>query len=78
VCGEEMVRTSKMCMKCYGKSRRKPRPTVEQLTEDLRSMTKTEAAKKYGVSDSSIRHWSEEYGIGIRKKRVGTSASLQN
>lgn len=75
-CGDAVGRGSKLCCKCYGIARRKPRPTVSILARAIQSTPRTKIAKKYGVSDATVRNWEQEYGL--RKQKVGTSASLQN
>ncbi len=42
-------------------TRKVPRPTYEQLKEDLAHMTWLAVARKYGVSDNAVRKWLRWY-----------------
>jgi uncharacterized protein YjcR len=37
------------------------RPTLEQLEEDLKTMSMVATGKKYGVSDNAVRKWIKRY-----------------
>ena len=41
--------------------RKVPRPSYEQLMEDLRSMSLLAVGRKYGVSDNAVRKWIRWY-----------------
>lgn len=47
------------CKSCTAKLRahRKVRPSKEQMTEDLETMSYCAVGRKYGVSDNTIRNW---------------------
>lgn len=44
-------------------SRKSPRPTKEQLEEDIKTMSFLAIGKKYSVSDNAIRKWAKSYKI---------------
>lgn len=52
---------SQQCVKAS--QRRVARPTVEQLAEDIRTMSWIAIGKKYGVSDNAIRKWARSCGL---------------
>jgi len=63
-CNNDIVYTSKtkLCHKCVSTSRRKvPRPSYDQLQQDMRSMSMVKVGKKYGVSDNAVRKWLKQY-----------------
>lgn len=58
-CGDKKYKSSRVCCKCVGMSRRKikTRPTKDELDKDILEMPMTAVGKKYGVSDNAIRKW---------------------
>lgn len=48
-------------------SRRSERPSVEQLQNEINTMTWVAIGKKYGVSDNAIKKWANNYGITKQK-----------
>jgi len=44
-------------------SRKVPRPSVEELEQDICSMTWESIARKYGVTSGSIRKWARKYQL---------------
>jgi hypothetical protein len=44
-------------------SRKVQRPTKEELSQDMQSMSFLAIGRKYGVSDNSIRKWARQYEI---------------
>lgn len=65
-CGKMIRKETKMCMECYSLNRRKiERPPYEQLLKDINELNYTNAGKKYGVSDNTIRKWKKKYEITI-------------
>jgi hypothetical protein len=62
-CDKEISKNAVRCVRCAGiennKDRKKvvDRPSIEQLKEDLRTMSVVKVGQKYGVSDNSIRKW---------------------
>lgn len=62
-CDKEISKNAVRCIRCAGiennKDRKKvvDRPSIEQLKEDLKTMSMVKVGQKYGVSDNSIRKW---------------------
>jgi len=57
-CGEEIYRTSKMCVGCNSvKNRKVERPDLEDLLENIESVGYSATGRKYNVSDNTIRKW---------------------
>lgn len=67
LCGEEINRTSRYCVKCAHFLKRKVnRPSLEQLQQDKEELKSLVAiGKKYNVSDNAIRKWFKQYGINL-------------
>jgi transposase-like protein len=42
-------------------ARRVPRPSYDQLMEDVKSMSMVAVGRKYGVSDNAVRKWIRWY-----------------
>lgn len=49
--------------------RKVDRPSKEELEQLIRSIPMTSIAKKYGVSDNSVRKWIKSYGIQLTNMR---------
>ena len=63
-CGSLIERGSKQCQRCSSISLRKvKRPSVENLSSDIKEMSWVAIGKKYGVSDNAVRKWARSYGI---------------
>lgn len=45
----------------HPEQRKVPRPSYDQLLEDLRSMSYCAVGRKYGVSDNAVRKWLRWY-----------------
>lgn len=63
-CGIVISNKSKRCIKCSIKTRKRKvenRPTLEQLEEDLKTMSILATGRKYGVSNTSIKKWIKQY-----------------
>jgi hypothetical protein len=66
VCGNTLQRKEKTYCSITCKtaeSRKVIRPDVNQLANDLASMSWVQVGKKYGVSDNAIRKWAKQYGL---------------
>lgn len=48
---------------CMRVEQRNDRPSSEELTRDMETMTWVAIGKKYGVSDNAVRKWARLYGI---------------
>ena len=54
---------------CYSLSTRTPgRPTKEELSEMINSMSWIAIGKKYNVSDNAVRKWAKNYGLTWKKQ----------
>lgn len=62
-CGALIYNTSKKCCKCHGLERRVPRPNVDDMINEIKQSSFVSVAKKYNVSDNSIRKWLKDEGI---------------
>ena len=60
-------KTSKMCLECRNKERRKNIPTKEELEKVIYTMPFTKIAKIYGVSDKMVSKWCKGYNLPYRK-----------
>ena len=70
-CGTEINPTSKRCIECYNKSRRKiDRPSREELKAQIRYQSFVNLGKKYNVSDKAISKWCIAYNLPSRKKDI--------
>ena len=60
-CGKNIYKTSTRCNSCsstkFNKRKIELRPTLEDITKDLKTMSYVSVGKKYGVSDNCIRKW---------------------
>ena len=57
------------CRDCAGKMARKiERPSVEELTKELKKSNFVKVGQKYGVSDNAIRKWCKAYGMSTSAK----------
>lgn len=68
-CGGEMRVGSKMCRKCNDENK-KTNPSVdkETLLHDILSMSMLQVAKKYSVSNTTIKNWCKKYNIPFKKE----------
>lgn len=58
VCGKEISSSSKKCVNCEMKSRRKcDRPSKAKLAQEVKEFGYLKTGRKYGVSDNAIRKW---------------------
>jgi transposase len=80
VCGKPKPISANYCsVECSGLSRRKAdRPSKEQLEKDIDEFPLIQLAKKYGVSDNTIRVWAFRYGLKTNSKRESRRLSLKN
>ena len=65
-CGKSITSSSTtgLCVRCVNKLHRVvERPTKEQLLQELQEFNFTYVARKYGVSDNTIRKWCKNYGL---------------
>ena len=65
-CGKTISRWSYtgLCVNCTKENQRKTiRPEAEELKTMLFEMSFSEVARKFGVSDNTIRKWCKQYGI---------------
>jgi hypothetical protein len=79
MCGNAMTGQSKQCKTCFHKSnigverpdtRKVPRPTAQQLIEDLSQNPWTHVGKKYGVSDNAVRKWCRSLDLPTDRKEL--------
>lgn len=66
ICGTKITNSTKsgLCFPCYNLKRRKvERPTKEILQEEIKTNSWLALARKYGVTDNSIRKWAKAYQI---------------
>ena len=57
-CNKVILKNSKMCSSCNGKSNRKvDRPIYEDLLRLVNEIGNTKAGEKYGVTEACIRKW---------------------
>ena len=73
-CGKELHSKTKhgMCSSCCNtmNGKVKDRPNKEQLGDMLRNMSILSIAKKYGVTDNTIRKWCKSYGLPFRRNDI--------
>lgn len=63
-CGAETSNRKYCSEPCHRKgSRVVERPSREQLTQDLNSLSWSAVGRKYGVSDNAVRKWARSMGI---------------
>jgi uncharacterized protein with PIN domain len=62
-CGEIISKGALRCIKCSHLQSRiiKERPSIEELSEDIKILGHVGTGKKYGVSDNTIRKWFKKY-----------------
>lgn len=61
-CGKEICKKAKLCKECFHiAERRKLRPDVNSLMEDINCLGYVGTGKKYNVSDNTIRKWLKFY-----------------
>lgn len=61
-CGKVINKRSKQCSECSKiKQRKVERPSLEQLSKDIKETNYTQTGRKYGVSDNTIRKWIKNY-----------------
>jgi len=65
-CNNEITYKGKTgkCTSCVQKSETKP--SVEQLSIDLKSLPMTKIGEKYGVSDNAVRKWLRSYELPVK------------
>lgn len=66
VCGCELsIKAKSLCSSCRAKQSIKVShiPSIEELSEDMKSMSWVSIGKKYGVSDNAMRKWAKKYGL---------------
>jgi hypothetical protein len=57
-CGVEILKKSKMCQSCLGKSKRRvERPDRNILLKEIEEFGYSKVGIKYGVSGNSIKKW---------------------
>lgn len=63
-CGIEVSRGNDTCPACASKLKRKvERPNREELKRLIRTVSFTNIAKMYGVTDNAIRKWCDNYNL---------------
>lgn len=69
-CGRELkTKNAEYCLSCSAKRRKKVIITKEQLTRDLKeTRNRNDVAKKYKVSETTIRKWCRQFGLPYRNK----------
>ena len=73
ICNNNVKRSQKYCsIECTLKDKRtSKRPNKEQLLEDATEMSLRKVAKKYEVSDRTVRKWLIYYDINLKKSFSG-------
>lgn len=70
-CGIEISYGAKYCPECsHLISRKVERPSREELKQMIRTEPFTTIAKKYGVTDNSIRKWCEIENLPTKKRLI--------
>ena len=70
-CGTEITEKAKLCCECYKLSRQVcQRPTREELKTFIKTESFVSIAKKYGVTDNTIRKWCKAYNLPYRKADI--------
>lgn len=69
-CGGPKDRKAKLCEKCrsnyldhYIQGTDRPKPTKEELREELKHNSREALGKKYGVSARTVSKWEKKYGL---------------
>jgi hypothetical protein len=62
----EINKTSKMCIDCRTKEKRKNVPPKEDLEKLIYTTSFVQIGKQYGVSDNAVRKWCASYGLPFR------------
>lgn len=67
-CGTQISRKASYCTNCYAIIQRKiDRPSRDELKKQIRELPFTQIAKKYGVTDNTIRKWCDSYSLPRKK-----------
>lgn len=73
-CGKEIEYRSKRCRTCSAIAKsiqnNKDKPEREKLKEDIRKLTFTTIAKKYGVASTTICRWCKYYSLPSTRKEI--------
>lgn len=68
-CGGAKQKASKFCKKCSDENRRVvERPLIGELKKDIEELGYSATGRKYGVSDSAIKKWINNYNKTNKKK----------
>lgn len=71
ICGKQISTKAKFCVECgHMQQRVVERPERETLKNLIRIMPFTQIAKKYNVTDNTIRKWCDRYNLPRRKKDI--------
>ena len=62
----EISVSSKMCIDCFSKERRKNIPEKDILEKLIKEKSFVQIGKMYGVSDNAVRKWCKSYGLPFR------------
>ena len=63
-CGKRISRKASRCTECYRKQHRsRIRPTKEELSKLIQTMSNCAIGRLYGVSDTAVRKWRALYGL---------------
>lgn len=77
-CGKEISQGATYCSECWSIiNRRVERPTREELKDLIRSQPFTRIAKRYQVSDNTIRKWCDSYNLPRTKKEIITFTDFE-
>ena len=70
-CGKQISKGAKHCPECASLiSRKADRPERIELKKMIRTMPFTHIAKKYGVSDNSVRKWCKLENLPYKKTEI--------
>lgn len=64
-CGKDVYSTKYCSVECVAQDRRKvkDRPTKEELSEMLKTMSYCSIGRHYNVSDNAVRKWAKKYDL---------------
>lgn len=81
-CGSEISWKNKRCAKCNyayltAANGRKERPSKDVLEDMIQTMSNSEIAREYGVSDTAVRKWRKKYGLPSSNEQHGWSRGIK-
>jgi len=70
ICKKQKNKNAEICSECYKKSLKNGRPNREELKKFIRTMSFTQIAQKYNVTDNAIRKWCDAENLPRRKRDI--------